>query len=62
MHTVQTFILRLLIDPAEPDTVRGALRPMPEGEPCPFTDGQALLACLRQLARQQQEGKKEAQS
>ena len=61
MHTVQTFILRLLIDPAEPDALRGALRPMPEGEPCPFTDGQALLACLRQLARQQ-EGKKEAQS
>jgi hypothetical protein len=50
MRTTQTFILRLLIDPAEPGVLRGALKPMPEGEPHPFTDEQALLACLHRLA------------
>ncbi len=50
MRNTQTFILRLLIDPAEPDVLRGAVRLMPEGEPCPFTDEQALLACLHRLA------------
>lgn len=48
MRTLQTFILRLLVDPAEPDALRGALQPMPEGEPMPFADEQRLLALLRQ--------------
>jgi len=60
VHTIETFILRLLIDPDEPDVLRGALRPMPEGELHPFTDEQALLACLHRLARPQQEERKEA--
>lgn len=48
MRTVQTFILRLLVDPAEPDALRGALQPVPEGEAQPFADEAALLALLRQ--------------
>lgn len=60
MHTVQTFILRLLIDPAEPGALRGALRPMPDGDPHPFADEQALLACLHRIALQQQKEKQEA--
>jgi hypothetical protein len=50
MRTVQTFILRLLVDPAEPDALRGAVEPVPEGESRPFASDQALLALLRQMA------------
>jgi len=50
VRTVRTFILRLLVDPAEPDALRGALQPVPEGEAQPFADEQALLALLRRLA------------
>lgn len=50
MRTVQTFILRLLIDPAEPKALRGALQPVPEGEAQPFADAQTLLTLLRRIA------------
>ncbi len=49
MRAIQTYILRLLIDPAEPEALRGALQLLPEGEPQPFTDEQALLVLLRQV-------------
>jgi hypothetical protein len=49
VRTVQTFILRLLIDPAEPEALRGAVEPVPEGESRPFASDQALLALLRQM-------------
>ena len=49
MRTIRTFVLRLLIDSTEPEALRGDLRPMPEGEPIPFADEQALLALLRRL-------------
>lgn len=47
MRIIQTFILRLLVDPAEPKALRGALQPVPEGEPQPFTDEDGLLTLLR---------------
>lgn len=50
MRTVQTFILRLLVDPAEPAALRGALKPLPEGETQPFTDETGLLALLHRYA------------
>lgn len=50
MRQIQNYILRLLIDPAEPDALRGALRPMPEGETRSFSSAQALLALLRDEA------------
>jgi len=50
LRVTRTFILRLLVDPDEPEALRGDLRPMPEGEAQPFPDEQALLALLRQLA------------
>ncbi len=49
MRVIRTFILRLLVNSAEPEALRGDLRPMPEGEPIPFADEQALLALLRRL-------------
>jgi len=49
MRTIRTFILRLLVNPAEPEALRGDLRPIPEGEAQPFPDEQALLALLRRL-------------
>ncbi|MDW8319694.1 MAG: hypothetical protein RMN53_17850 [Anaerolineae bacterium] len=47
MRTVQTFILRLLVDPAEPKALRGALQPLPEGEVQFFQDENTLLDLLR---------------
>ncbi|MGB9723022.1 MAG: hypothetical protein ACP5OO_02285 [Chloroflexia bacterium] len=49
MRTIRTFILRLWIDPARPEALRGVLQPLPEGEALPFTDEQALLALLRRM-------------
>lgn len=49
MRTVRTFVLRLLVDPAEPGAIRGALQAMPEGGSQPFSDEQGLLALLRQM-------------
>lgn len=51
MHTVQTFILRLLFDPEEPDALRGALQPIPQGETLSFVGEAELLARLRQLLK-----------
>ena len=50
MRVIRTFILRLLVYPDEPETLRGDLRPLPEGEAQPFPDEQALLALLHRLA------------
>jgi len=50
MRTTRTFILRLLVNSAEPQALRGDLRPLPEGEAQPFPDEQALLALLQRLA------------
>ncbi|MBN1643106.1 MAG: hypothetical protein JXA09_17870 [Anaerolineae bacterium] len=50
MSAIRTFILRLWVEPARPEALRGALQPMPEGEACPFAGEEALLALLRQMA------------
>jgi hypothetical protein len=47
MHTVQTFILRLLVDPARPEVLQGALQAVPDGKPQPFDNEVALLAPFR---------------
>jgi hypothetical protein len=49
LRVIRTFILRLLVNSAEPQALRGDLRPLPEGEAQPFPDEQALLALLRRL-------------
>jgi hypothetical protein len=49
VRTVQTFVLRLLVDPAEPGDVRGSLQLLPEGIVQPFTGEPELLAALRRL-------------
>lgn len=49
MRAIHTFILRLLANSAEPEALRGDLRPMPEGEPMPFADEEALLALLHKM-------------
>ncbi len=56
MRIIRTFILRLLIDPDEPEALRGSLQPVPEGEAQLFADEGALLAALRKavLAAQQE--------
>lgn len=52
MRTVQTCILRLLIDPSEDNVLRGTLLILSEGIPQSFADEMALLALLRRLATQ----------
>ena len=52
MRHIQTFILRLLVDPDAPQALRGAVGSVPENEPRPFADEQALLAELRRLVRE----------
>jgi hypothetical protein len=49
LRVIRTFILRLLVNSSEPDVLRGALQPVPEGEAQSFADEQALLALLRRL-------------
>ena len=49
MCIISTFILRLLVNSAEPEALRGDLRAMPEGEAQPFPDEQALLALLHRI-------------
>jgi len=49
LRVIRTFILRLLVNSAEPQALRGDLRPVPEGEAQPFPDEQALLALLHRM-------------
>ena len=51
MRTVQTFILRLLVDPAEPGPVRGAVERVSEGKSYPFVGEEQLLTLLRRAAQ-----------
>lgn len=49
MRTVQTCILRLLIDPDAPGVLQGALQALPEVDSHPFVNEQALLKLLHDL-------------
>jgi len=49
MHTIQTFILRLLVDTDEPQALRGTVRSVTDDEKHSFTDGPSLLALLRRM-------------
>jgi hypothetical protein len=50
MRTIHTFILRLLVDSAEPDAIRGALQVANQNqEPQPFIGETALLGLLKRL-------------
>lgn len=55
MRAIHTFILRLIVDSAEPPTLRGHLQPMPEGEAQPFAGEKDLLAILRAFLSQERE-------
>jgi hypothetical protein len=50
MRTIQTYILRLLVDTEEPLTVRGAIRAVADDEEQTFVDGQALLTLLHRIS------------
>lgn len=50
MHTVQVLVLRLFVESEQPDSVRGALRAVPDGETYAFADEKALIVLLRQMA------------
>lgn len=47
MRTIQTLILRLLVDTDAPPTLRGAVQGVADSETHPFADEQALLGLLR---------------
>ena len=47
MRTIQSFILRLLVDADQPDTLHGVLRCVSDDTEQPFTDEAMLIAVLR---------------
>lgn len=49
MRAIRTFVLRLLIDSDDPQTLRGVIHAVASGEQQPFADGPALLALLAHL-------------
>ena len=49
MRKIQTFILRLLTNTDETQTLRGAVRAVADDEEQTFADEQALLALLRRM-------------
>lgn len=49
MRTIQTIILRLLIDTDRPLALRGTLNAVSENQMYQFTDEQSLLALLHHL-------------
>ena len=49
MRTMQTFILRLLVDSGEPHALRGLIRSVASGEEHAFTVEEDLLQYLRNL-------------
>ncbi len=49
MRIVRMFILRLLLDPAEPHALRGSLQAVSDSESLSFADEQGLLNLLHQL-------------
>ncbi len=49
MRTIQTFVLRLLIDSDSPEALRGVIRSVTDNEEFHFVDGQTLLTLLRRL-------------
>ncbi|MBN1814489.1 MAG: hypothetical protein JXA14_21795 [Anaerolineae bacterium] len=49
MRATQTFVLRLLANSDEPQTLRGMLHIIASGEEEPFADESALLALLRRM-------------
>lgn len=50
MRTIETFILRLFIDPDETDVLRGALQFVEKPEIHPFAGEKALIELLHQMA------------
>jgi hypothetical protein len=49
MRTVNTFIVRLLVDPDDLNAVRGTLQAAAESESYSFTSGKELLNLFRRL-------------
>ncbi len=58
MRTIQVFILRLLVDTENPETLRGVLQPVAEGAPQPFANEQALLDLLHGMLNPEVEKEK----
>jgi hypothetical protein len=51
MRTIQSFILRLLVDADRPDTLHGVLRCVSDDLEQPFTDEAMLIALLRRQVK-----------
>jgi len=49
VRAIQTFVLRLLVDADEPETLRGSLRSVATNEENTFVDAQDLVSLLRRL-------------
>jgi hypothetical protein len=49
VRTIQTFVLRLLVDMNEPQQLRGSLHSVADNADHPFANAQVLLDLLRQI-------------
>jgi hypothetical protein len=62
LRSIQTFILRLLLDTEDPHTLRGALRSVADDEDQPFASGESLVDLLHQLTHGQEAIRKDRPS
>lgn len=51
LHAIRVLILRLWVDPAKPEALRGTLQSVPEGDAQSFVGDEELLTALHRLAR-----------
>ncbi len=51
MRRILVFVLRVLLDSDTPETLRGSVVLVPEGQPRQFTSEQALLEVLAEMTR-----------
>ena len=56
MRAVQTFILRLVFDAAEPEALRGVVQCVATDETRAFGDPRALVSALPSMAEQAMQG------
>ncbi len=59
MRAIRTFVLRVLFDSTEQQSLRGSVQAVQEAEPHAFADGEKLLALIRQKLNENVESNSE---
>lgn len=56
MQAIETFVVKVLRDRADPEALRGLLTCVATGDQFPYADGAALLELLRRIAGKPEAG------